>query len=134
MDENPMTAKDIMTSDVITLSPAATVKEAANLLTRQQISGAPVLDGRGRIVGILSEADIVTKRGRRVKEIMTQMVCSVAEDTSIEEIATAMTARKISRVPVVRGKRLVGIVSRADLVAAVARGIRLSLHSPIYDL
>src|SRR5690242_6865712 len=91
MEENPMTAKDIMTSDVITLSPAATVKEAANLLTRQQISGAPVLDGRGRIVGILSEADIVTKRGRRVKEIMTQMVCSVAEDTSIEEIATAMT-------------------------------------------
>lgn len=129
-----MTAKDIMTSDVITLSPAATVKEAANLLTRQQISGAPVLDGRGRIVGILSEADIVTKRGRRVKEIMTKMVCSVAEDASIEEIATAMTAHKISRVPVVCGKRLVGIVSRADLVAAVARGIRLSLHSPIYDL
>ena len=129
-----MTAKDIMTSDVITLSPAATVKEAANLLTRQQISGAPVLDGRGRIVGILSEADIVTKRGRRVKEIMTKMVCSVAEDASIEEIATAMTAHKISRGPVVCGKRLVGIVSRADLVAAVARGIRLSLHSPIYDL
>ena len=129
-----MTAKDLMTLDVITVSPTATVKQAANLLNRQQISGAPVLDGRGRIVGILSEADIVAKRGARVKDIMTKKVCSVAEGASIEDIAAVMTAQKISRVPVVRGKKLVGIVSRADLVAAVARGIPLTFHSPIYDL
>jgi CBS domain-containing protein len=129
-----MLAKDIMTADVVTVSFAATVKQAANLLTRQQISGAPVVDCQGRIVGIVSEADIVAKRGARVEDIMSETVCSVDEETSIEEIAAVMTARKINRVPVVRGKKLIGVVSRADLVAAVARGIPISLNTPIYDL
>jgi CBS domain-containing protein len=129
-----MIAKDIMTADVVTVSSAATIKQAANLLTRQQISGAPVVDGRGRIVGIVSEADIVAKHGARVADIMSKTVCSVDEETSIEEIASVMTARKINRVPVVRGKKLIGVVSRADLVAAVARGIPISLNTPIYDL
>ena len=129
-----MTAKEIMTSEIITLSPAATVKQAANLLTLQQISGAPVVDGRGRIVGVVSEVDIVARRGARVRDIMSPKVSTVAEETSIEEIAAIMTAQKISRVPVLRGTKLVGIVSRADLVAAVARGIPISLNTPIYDL
>lgn len=129
-----MMAKEIMTAEVVTVSSAATIRQAANLLTRQQISGAPVLDGRGRIVGIVSEADIVAKRGAHVADIMSKKVCSVDEATSIEEIAAIMTTRKINRVPVVRGNKLIGVVSRADLVAAVARGIPLSLHSPIYDL
>jgi CBS domain-containing protein len=129
-----MMAKDIMTAEVVTVSSAATIKQAANLLTRQQISGAPVLDGRGRIVGIVSEADIVAKRGARVADIMSKTVCSVDEETSIEEIATVMTARKVNRVPVVRGTKLIGVVSRADLVAAVARGIPISFNTPIYDL
>jgi CBS domain-containing protein len=129
-----MTARDIMTSEVVTLSPTSTVKQAAGLLTRQQISGAPVIDRQGRIVGILSEADIVAKRGARVKDIMSKTISSVEEDTPIQEIASLMTSRKVSRLPVLRGKKLVGIVSRADLVAAVARGIPISLTTPIYDL
>ena len=129
-----MTAKEIMTSDVVSVNPAMTVKEAARLLTRQQISGAPVIDGRGRIVGIVSETDIVLRRGARVKDIMSKTVSCVAEETSIADIAAAMAAEKISRVPVLRGEKLVGIVSRADLVAAVARGIPISLTMPIYDL
>lgn len=129
-----MSARDIMTSEVITLSPTSTVKQAAGLLTRQQISGAPVIDGQGRIVGILSEADIVAKRGTRVKDIMSKTISSVEEDTTIEEIAALMTSRNISRLPVLRGKKLVGIVSRADLVSAVARGIPITLTTPIYDL
>ena len=129
-----MIAKDIMTADVVTVSSVATVKQAANLLTRLQISGAPVIDGQGRIVGIVSEADIVARRGARVEDIMSKKVCSVEEETSIEEIATVMTVRKINRVPVVREKKLIGVVSRADLVAAVARGIPLTLNTPIYDL
>jgi CBS domain-containing protein len=129
-----MTAKNIMTSEVVTVSPSATVKQAACLLTREQISGAPVIDRQGRIVGILSEADIVAKHGARVKDIMSKIVSSVDEETSIEEMASLMTAEKISRLPVLRGKKLVGIVSRADLVAAVARGIPITLTTPIYDL
>jgi CBS domain-containing protein len=129
-----MTAKNIMTSEVVTVSPSATVKQAAGLLTREQISGAPVIDRQGRIVGILSEADIVAKHGARVKDIMSKIVSSVDEETSIEEMASLMTAEKISRLPVLRGKKLVGIVSRADLVAAVARGIPITLTTPIYDL
>jgi CBS domain-containing protein len=129
-----MTARDIMTSEIITLSPTSTVKQAAGLLTRQQISGAPVTDRQGRIVGILSEADIVAKRGARVKDIMSKNISSVEEDTPIAEIAALMTSRKISRLPVMRGTKLVGIVSRADLVAAVARGITVSPTTPIYDL
>jgi CBS domain-containing protein len=129
-----MMAKDIMTSEVVTVSPATTVKHIAGLLTRQQISGAPVVDAQGRIVGIVSEADIVAKRGGRVRDIMSKTVSSVGEDASIEEIAALMTAEKINRVPVLRGKKLIGIVSRADLVAAVARGIHLTLSTPIYDL
>ncbi|HTM07837.1 MAG TPA: CBS domain-containing protein [Verrucomicrobiae bacterium] len=129
-----MTAKNIMTSEVVTVSASATVKQAACLLTREQISGAPVIDRQGRIVGILSEADIVAKHGARVKDIMSKIVSSVDEETSIEEMASLMTAEKISRLPVLRGKKLVGIVSRADLVAAVARGIPITLTTPIYDL
>ncbi len=129
-----MLARDLMTPDVVTLSPGATVKQAAALLTRQQISGAPVVDARGRIVGIVSEADIVAKRGARVKDIMSKVVCSIAEDAPVEEIAGLMTQHKISRVPVLRGKKLIGIVSRADLVAAIARGVHIALNMPIYDL
>jgi CBS domain-containing protein len=129
-----MIAKDIMTRDVITASPAMTIKEAAKILIQQQISGAPVLDMKGQVVGVVSEADIVANKGRHVEDIMSKKVYSVAEETPVEEIAQLMTTHKVSRLPVLRGEKLVGIVSRADIVGAIATGKHIALNSPIYDL
>jgi CBS domain-containing protein len=129
-----MIAKDIMTKDVIAVSPAASVKELAKTLVRQQISGAPVMNKKGQIVGIVSEADIVANKGKQVKDIMSKKVSSIAEDTPVEEIAALMTAHKISRLPVMRGQKLVGLVSRADIVGAIAAGKHIAIYTPVYDL
>ena len=129
-----MLAKDIMTRNVITASPALSVKELAQLLIKNQISGVPVADEHGKIVGLVSEADIIGKKGRHVQAIMSQQVYSVGEDASMEEIAQLMTKHRIKRVPVMHGDRLVGIVSRADIVNTIAMGENLALHTPVYDL
>lgn len=129
-----MVARDIMTKEVITVKPGAPVKDLAKLLHKHKISGAPVVDTKGRIVGIVSEADILAKRGREVKTIMSKTVISVSEETPVEEIATLMTHHKVKRLPVLRGEKIVGVVSRADIVSAIARGKHIALNTPIYDL
>jgi CBS domain-containing protein len=129
-----MQAKDIMTRDIITVSPTMTIKSLAMTLIKNQISGAPVAGKNGKIVGVVSEADIVAKKGKDVKAIMTKKIISVAEDTAVEAIARLMTTQKIKRVPVMRGDEVVGIVSRADIVSAIARGEHVAIHTPIYDL
>lgn len=129
-----MQAKDIMTRDIITVSPTMTIKNLAMTLIKNQISGAPVAGKNGKIVGVVSEADIVAKKGKDVKAIMTKKIISVAEDTAVEAIARLMTTQKIKRVPVMRGDEVVGIVSRADIVSAIARGEHVAIHTPIYDL
>jgi len=129
-----MVAKDIMTRDVITASPALSIKELAQLLIKNQISGVPVADEQGNIIGLVSEADIIGKKGKQVQAIMSQQVHSVTEETSVEEIARLMTTHRIKRVPVMNGGRLVGIVSRADIVNTIAMGENLALHTPVYDL
>ncbi|HEX5021618.1 MAG TPA: CBS domain-containing protein [Candidatus Binatia bacterium] len=129
-----MQAKDIMTRDIITVSPTMTIKSLAMTLIKNQISGAPVAGKNGKIVGVVSEADIVAKKGKDVKAIMTKKIISVAEDTAVEEIARLMTTQKIKRVPVMRGDEVVGIISRADIVSAIARGEHVAIHTPIYDL
>jgi CBS domain-containing protein len=111
-----------------------TIKSLAMTLIKNQISGAPVAGKNGKIVGVVSEADIVAKKGKDVKAIMTKKIISVAEDTAVEEIARLMTTQKIKRVPVMRGDEVVGIVSRADIVSAIARGEHVAIHTPIYDL
>jgi CBS domain-containing protein len=82
-----MFAKDIMTRDVITVSPTATVKNLAMTLIKNQISGAPVAGKNGKIIGVVSEADIVAKKGKDVKTIMSKNIISVTEETAVEEIA-----------------------------------------------
>jgi CBS domain-containing protein len=129
-----MQAKDIMTRDVITVNPTMTVKSLAMTLIKNQISGAPVAGKGGKIVGVVSEADIVGKKGKDVKSIMSTKVISVAEDTPVEEIARLMTTHKIKRLPVMRGGEVVGVVSRADIVSAIALGKHVALHTPVYDL
>lgn len=129
-----MNAKDIMTREIITVSPAMTIKSLAMTLIKNQISGAPVADKNGKIIGVVSEADIVAKKGKDVKAIMSKKIISVAEETAVEKIAELMATHSIKRVPVMRGQEVVGIVSRADIVSAIARGEHVALHTPVYDL
>jgi CBS domain-containing protein len=129
-----MIAKDIMTRDVITVNPAMTVKSLAMTLIKNQISGAPVADRSAKIIGIVSESDIVAKRGKDVKSIMSKKVISVRQDTPVEKIAEIMTTHHIKRLPVINDRRIVGIVSRADIVSAIALGKHVALHTPVYDL
>ena len=129
-----MQAKDIMTRDIITVNPGMTVRNLAVTLIKNQISGAPVAGKNGKILGVVSEADIVAKKGKDVKSIMSKKVISVVEETAVEEIARLMTEQKIKRVPVMRGDEVVGIVSRADIVSAIARGEHVAIHTPVYDL
>ena len=129
-----MNAKDIMTRDIITVSPSMSVKNLAMALIKNQISGAPVAAKNGKIVGVVSEADLIAKSGKDVKSIMSKKIISVSEDTSVEEIARLMTAHTIKRLPVMKDGAIVGIVSRADLVSAIAQGEHVAIHTPIYDL
>jgi CBS domain-containing protein len=148
-----MRAMDIMTPDVITASPMMSVREFATLLAERGISGAPVVDTDGGLVGIVSEGDLLhraetgTERrtqkrrvrwldtlatdrelardyakshGRTVGDIMTREVITVADTTELAEIADLLETKRIKRVPVLRNGKLVGIVSRANLVRALA--------------
>jgi IMP dehydrogenase len=110
-----------------------TVREAALVLTKNNISGVPVRDKNDNIVGIVSRSDIVSKRGKRVKDIMTKEIISVTEQTPVEEVTGLMVANKIDRVLVIDGE-LLDIVSQADIVGAIAAGKQVPVHSPIYDL
>ncbi len=120
-----MIAQDIMTRKVYTIRSDASAQEAAQLLDQHRISGLPVVDESNDIIGIVTEADIISKvdkEGLRVSDIMSTEVISVNEETAASEIALLLTERKIKRVPVVQDGKLVGIVSRADIVHAVAQG------------
>lgn len=120
-----MIASDIMTRKVCTIHPEASVQEVAQLLSRERISGAPVVNAEGMIIGIVTEADIISKidpKNMLVADIMSHEIIAVKEETSVSEIAILLTERRIKRVPVVRNGKLVGIVSRADIVNAVAQG------------
>src|SRR5438093_629535 len=106
-----MTAKDIMTRESITVSPTMTVKKAAMILIKNQISDAPVAGKNSKIVDVVSEADIVGKRGKDVKAIMSKKVISVTEETPVEAIAQLMTTHKIKRLPVMHGDKVVDIIN-----------------------
>lgn len=121
-----MIASDIMTRRVYTTFPQTSVQEVAQLLYRERISGVPVIDDQSnRLVGMVTEADVIRHIDRddlKVSEVMTSQLVTVAEDTPVSEIAALLTERRIKRVPVVQEGRVVGIVSRADIVQAVALG------------
>ncbi|MDO8736639.1 MAG: CBS domain-containing protein [Thermoleophilia bacterium] len=149
-----MTAKEIMKPGVITISEDASVQDLAALLAKKKISGAPVVDDQNRVVGIVSEGDLVSQdadihfphyiellgniiylesvkkyeerlekaAASSVRDIMTADVVTVQENAELHEIATLMTERQVNRVPVLDGDVLVGIITRADVVRAMARG------------
>ncbi len=151
-----MRTHQIMTRRVITVSPDAGVVEAAEMMLRNRISGLPVVDSEGKLVGIVSEGDFlrrseigtgrkrgrwlsfilgpgkeatefVHEHGRKVSEIMTSSPLTIAEETPLEAIVDLMEKNDIKRLPVVSQGKVVGIVSRANLLQAVAS---LARHVP----
>ena len=115
-----MQVREIMTSDVISVPENNTIEDAARVLARQRISGLPVVNEAGALVGLVTEYDFISKQGATVADIMSRGVISVTEDTDVEEVAHLLANRRIRRVPVLRGDRLVGIVSRSDLIKQIA--------------
>ena len=112
---------EIMTPNVISVTEDTPLREVAQVLDRHRVSGLPVVDGDEHIIGVVSEYDLIAKpNARTAGEAMTHDVISVMEDTSVDEVRFLLVNRKINRVPVIRGTRLVGIVSRADLVREIA--------------
>lgn len=115
-----MLARDIMTRQVVSTSPATDVHEITDLLTGYRISGVPVVDERDHVVGIVTEADLIGKQGDTAADIMTTRVIAVDEATPADQVAQILTSSHIKRVPVMRDGRIAGIVSRADIVRMMA--------------
>lgn len=145
-----MRADQIMSPRVIAIDPEASIVEAANLMLKHHVSGLPVVNRDGELVGIVSEEDFVRRaeigtqrrrnrwlellissgrsaaefireHGRKVKEVMTPNPITISEATPLDEIAQMMESGRIRRLPVLRGNRLVGMVTRSNLVQAVAQ-------------
>jgi CBS domain-containing protein len=144
-----MRAHQIMTKPVITITPETTIVDAANLMLKHHLSGLPVVDSAGKLVGIVSEGDFlrrseigtqrrrgrwlsflfgpgsaardfVCEHGRKISEVMTPEPFTVTEDAQLADLVDLMEAKNVKRLPIMRGERIVGIVTRANLVQAVA--------------
>lgn len=147
-----MNAIDVMVRDVVTVRPETDVAEAIKLLIEHDVSALPVVDEEGELVGVLSEADLVHRveigtekhrpwwleavagastlaqefaksHGRKVGEVMTTNVVSASPETPLTEIATLLERHRIKRVPIAEDGKLVGVVSRANLIQALASAI-----------
>lgn len=148
-----MKASDIMTSNPVSIRPDSSVMEAVRLMLQRRFSGLPVTDQTGAVVGIVTEGDLLrraetgTQRrrprwiefmigpgrlaseyahacGHKVDEVMTRSVLTIPEDMPLDQIVTMMEQHRIKRLPVVRNGKLVGIVSRANLLRALASVMR----------
>ena len=111
------TAADIMTSKVITTKANRLTWDVARVLLDKGHGGMPVVDDAGKLIGMISGFDVISKTGKTVGEIMSRGVVSVKPGDSIEEVTQLMGLHGIRRVPVCDGERLVGIISRSDLLA-----------------
>jgi len=135
-----MRIKDVMTAPVVCVFAATPVKEIAGILVDRKISAVPVLDEADRLIGIVSEADLIPLEtgddprrhlrpwhpseqfvARRADEVMTRTVVTLPEEADASEAARLMLERHIKRIPIVSGDRVVGIVSRRDLLRTLAR-------------
>lgn len=144
-------AKDIMTKDIITVKPATTIEDLARILIKHQISGTPVVDEDGNLIGIVTENDLISKNKKlhiptilrlfdafiplgtsrleeeikrmaafTVGDICTRDVVTCDEDMSIEDVATMITEKKIHLLPVLKDRRLVGIIGKKDLIKGIS--------------
>jgi CBS domain-containing protein len=144
-----MQVKDVMTRDVTTVRPETPVNQIAKILLDRRISAVPVIGDRDEIVGIVSEGDLMRRpeigterrnswwlafltldeddarrfvktEGRHARDVMTRAVATIDEEASLEQVANILESRHIKRMPVVRAGKLVGIISRADLLRGLA--------------
>lgn len=115
-----MRVKYVMTRNVVAGRVDTSVEDAKELLRLHHISGLPVLDADGVVVGVFSQTDALHRVGHLLGDLMTSPAVTVDEETSIRDVAAIMAAKDINRVPVVSQGRLVGIISRADVVRYVA--------------
>lgn len=113
-----MRASDIMTTDVLTVTPDMSVDEVRDLLFQHGVHGVPVVDHSERLVGIVSVVDLAGKLGTRVLHIMAHNPVTASEDASVGEIASLMLTHRVRRVPVLREGRLVGIIGASDIIRA----------------
>ena len=120
-------ARDIMTTNVVTARPDMLVIDVIRTLLRLHISGLPVVDDDGNLLGIITEHDIVNfiisgnAADTKASEVMTKTVETYAPDTPFEEIVNHFAAHRIRRVPVVEGGKVVGIISRRDIIVEMNR-------------
>lgn len=115
-----MKVKDVMTSNVITVKEVQTRQQAARLLAQHRISGLPVVNDGDILVGVVSEYDIIGKEGKTVGDIMSRGVISVGADTDLEEASHILVHERIRRLPVVDQGKVIGIISRSDVVKEMA--------------
>jgi CBS-domain-containing membrane protein len=147
-----MLVADLMSHSVVAIGPDAPLAQAIRLMIDHHVSGLPVIDAEGRAVGMLTEGDLLRRvetgtegpapgwfasffflgreaeqyvqtHGRRVADVMTPEVICVEEDTPLAEVVALMQRKRIKRLPVLRGEKVVGIVSRADLVRVVGESL-----------
>ena len=111
------TAADIMTPKVVTTREDTSIWDAARVLLDRRYGGMPVVDSSGKVIGMVSGFDVISKRGRTVGEIMSRGVVSVKRGDSLDAVIQLMGLHGIRRVPVREGELLVGIISRSDLLA-----------------
>ena len=148
-----LTAKDIMTKDVITVRPDTSIEALSSLLVKYEISGVPVVNDSGELYGIVTDNDLISRNKRlhiptvvsfldaaiylesskkfeqevkrltatRVGDICVRKVVTIGEDTTVVDIATIMSEKKVHLLPVVKAGKLAGIVGKRDMVKAVAR-------------
>jgi predicted transcriptional regulator len=120
-----LTAGAIMTSDLVTVRPDASVEEAIDILLTQQISGLPVTDDEGRLVGVITEFALLAVaydkrvKNHSVRHHMTRDVISVDVDDPISRIADLCIVHRVRRVPVMKDGRLVGVIARRDVLRAL---------------
>jgi len=105
-----------MTKDVLTFALDTPVEEVSEQLLRYRIHGAPVVDGSGQLLGMVSFVDLVGRTGEQVSDVMTPSPVAAAPDATVSELATMMLDEMVHRVPVVDGWRVIGIVSVTDIL------------------
>jgi CBS-domain-containing membrane protein len=149
-----LTAKELMSKNVITVTGETPVRELASILSSHKISGTPVVDENEEVIGVVTESDLIDQNkkvhiptvmaildsfiflespgnmekelkkmtGTQVKDIFAREIITVQEDTPLDELATLMAEKNIHTLPVLSGKKLVGVIGKADIIRTIAEG------------